>query len=166
MNHLGKPARQLLVALFSVTMSLILWELTRTVQPPISQTRILWLNLVMNGGTILALLCFVALGMATAWSAFRPEHTLDERQRALRNFATHLAYRAILLGLLLVFVYFVFGPPAQPGYNILLASAFHRNLALAWALIVATALPTLVIAWLEPDPVRDERSARKELGEA
>lgn len=73
---------------------------------------------------------------------FRPRPELDERQLNLRGSAYHVAY--LFFGL--VFFAYVIFPPAD---------SLHILWQFAGAASLYGTLPTAVIAWLEPDPLRE-----------
>jgi hypothetical protein len=114
-------------------------------------------------------LAFVLIGLivvedglllaSTSGVAERPERALDERQETIRNRAYRLAYRVVTHTLLwpiaLVVLLAAFGDPF--GW----LAALWANTALVIALGTVAAqllafLPTMIIAWTEPDPVEVE----------
>ena len=104
---------------------------------------------------VLLILLNVALGRATQRVATAPEAIVDERQEALRNRAHRIAYWLLAVG--------VCGPIAVAG----MVSAESRYwlehvLSAGGGLLVflelLLALPTITVAWLEPDRIDPEEA--------
>lgn len=99
-----------------------------------------------SAGILLFLVVFYLLYAATGRLADRwkpvSNGALDERQLLLRNRAYFWAYILLGVGASVVF------------WNTVIKFGFFGAL-LMFAFLYGT-LPTAVIAWLEPDPVRDE----------
>ena len=101
--------------------------------------------------------CLVLLGRATRRIASAPEYAVDERQEALRNRAHRIAY-----GLLAVSVgaTVLIADLASSDSRRWLAGAIQGGPVFAF-LILLFFLPTMVIAWLEPDRLADETAAAR-----
>jgi len=105
-------------------------------------------------------LCLVALdvvlGALTGWLAFARSASLDERQAALRDRAYRVAFRLVLVGVLLMIVALFIGSIADSYNGIQFQPQPQPVLGARWIvglLEVLIALPTAVIAWLQPEPV-------------
>jgi hypothetical protein len=101
----------------------------------------------------------VLLLAVTSQVAELPEGAVDERQEATRNRAYRLAYRVVMHALIwpigLVVALVAFGDPF--GW----LAALWANTALVIALGTAAAqllgfLPTMILAWTEPEPIEAE----------
>jgi hypothetical protein len=101
----------------------------------------------------------VALLYVTSNVAELSEQAVDERQESIRNHAYRRAYRIVMHALIwpigLVVVLAAFGDPF--GW----LAALWANTALVIALGTAAAqllgfLPTMILAWTEPDPIETE----------
>lgn len=110
--------------------------------------------LLLYGGVI------YRLDKATSSLITSKNSGLDERQRALRNRAHQISYAAFVgFGLFMLGMNFfglggklvAFGV-GEVSVNLLLLTANF---------IVLSALPVLVVAWLEPDPLEDELSLKE-----
>jgi hypothetical protein len=115
---------------------------------------------VLEGETLMGAIRFSAIGsvvffgsflllylsidrLESRWeNPFHPRLELDERQLDLRGRSYHLAY--LLFGL--VFFAYVIFPPAE---------SLHVLWQFAAAASLYGALPTSVIAWLEPNPPKE-----------
>lgn len=127
----------------------------------------------------LPVLILLRLYRATAGIAFRQPAELDERQRHQRDNSMRISYLIVLrsailgFGLLLLSVLFglgrswpIFGgsrfiiTPGPPLLSPVLSLVVISGLVTAFIAL----LPTLVIAWLEPDPVEEEILNQKSVG--
>lgn len=105
--------------------------------------------------TLVLLVLDVILGALTGWLAFARTSSLDERQASLRDRAYRVAFRLILLGAIVMVLGTIAGsivdtsnPRLQP------AQVFGSRWIVALLELLA-ALPTAVIAWLEPATIED-----------
>jgi MFS family permease len=134
-----------------------------------------WLWLVL----LLPFALLLRLHLATGGLAFKADLALDERERALRDQATQVSYRllsrAVLVLIALTALLLFIGPAFPPlwawrggmGPAVVTTGIWPLLLlVLAKAAALVVALPTLVVAWLEPDPVREESFAAKERARA
>jgi len=106
------------------------------------------------GGTVLLLLLFLALcnvvlARATAQVAVSLPRPLDERQGSLRDRGYRLAYWLLagIAGLLALVTYF-----AGSGARAWLGTALVSGPFIAFV-VLAICLPTMIVAWIEPDQV-------------
>jgi len=106
------------------------------------------------GGTVLLLLLFLALcnvvlARATAQVAVSLPRPLDERQGSLRDHGYRLAYWLLagIAGLLALVTYFA-GSAARAW----LGTALVSGPFIAFV-VLAICLPTMIVAWIEPDRV-------------
>ena len=95
----------------------------------------------------LAMLATARLNYATSRSTSLPDVALDERQQGLKNQAHQTAYH-ISYGVFCLTAVIL----AQLGVQSLIVIGI---LAYAY-FVLASILPTTVLAWLEPDPPEDE----------
>lgn len=106
-------------------------------------------------------LCDFALGRATRRIASAPRDVLDERQDAWRNRAYRLAY--VLFALAVGGVLAV-ADLATPGTRQWLGSAIQSGGAMTSFFQLLLFLPSMVIAWREPDRVSDQDAPRLRQG--
>jgi hypothetical protein len=144
----ARPGRRALVAvLLALCAALMLQGLVRA-GPPLAFALI---------GLILA--NDVLLLVATSNVAELPEGAVDERQEAIRNHAYRLAYRLVMLvsiGLLaLIVVLASFGDPIGWLQSVWTNTALVVAVGTSLAQLVSF-LPTMILAWSEPDPVGSE----------
>jgi hypothetical protein len=101
-------------------------------------------------------LCDVALGRATRRIATADEDRVDERQEALRNRAHRIAYAilAISVGLVLLIA-----EVASPEIRRWISERLSGGAAIAFIQVLFF-LPTMIIAWIEPDRIADEDASR------
>jgi hypothetical protein len=78
---------------------------------------------------------------------------LDERDRALVGQA-YVASHRVLTWVLLVATLGVVGYLSNG--NVLTLDAANATPAVLWIVVYLPALPTLMLAWIEPDPVADD----------
>ncbi len=100
----------------------------------------------------------ILLGALTGWLAFARSASLDERQAALRNRAYRVAYRLVLLGVLAMIVALLIGSVFDSYNGTHLQPQPQPVLGARWIvglLELLVALPTIVIAWLLPEPIED-----------
>lgn len=102
-------------------------------------------------------LCDFALGRATRRIASAPRDVLDERQDAWRNRAYQIAY--VLFALAVGGVLAV-ADVATPGSRQWLAAAIQSGGAMISFFQLLLFLPSMVIAWREPDRVSDHDAPR------
>ncbi|MEO6797132.1 MAG: hypothetical protein ABI401_13265 [Candidatus Dormibacter sp.] len=108
--------------------------------------------------TLALLLLDVVLGALTGWLAFARTASLDERQAALRDRAYRLAFRLILLGVIVMVLGAIAGSIADnSGTPIQPADVFGSRWIIGLLELLA-ALPTVVIAWLQPGSVEEAES--------
>jgi len=100
---------------------------------------------VLSAVYLVLIACFLLVFMSTGFVGDKPEEALDERQQGVRNLAYRYAYM-LLLGVALV----VWWMSDQLGGG---------TLAM-YALLSYAALPSSVLAWLEPDPLPEEPSVQ------
>lgn len=103
----------------------------------------------------------VVLGAITNWLAFARTSSLDERQAALRDRAYRFAFRLVLAGVLIMVVGIFIGSILDSSQ---LASAPQPQpvLGARWLvglLELIVALPTAVVAWLDPGSLDDPAPA-------
>jgi hypothetical protein len=102
-------------------------------------------------------LCLFLLGRATRRIASAPDDAVDERQEALRNRAYRVSYGILALS---VGATVLIADLATDDSRRWLAGAIQGGPVIAF-LILLFFLPTMVIAWLEPDRLADEIAAAR-----
>src|SRR5919204_3725438 len=102
-------------------------------------------------------LCLFLLGRATRRIASAPDDAVDERQEALRNRAYRVSYGILALS---VGATVLIADLATDDSRRWLAGAIQGGPVFAF-LILLFFLPTMVIAWLEPDRLADETAAAR-----
>ena len=153
--HLNRTVRRTLVTLmYGVYVGLIIyWYFLLSEMPDAQLAAAQWLTLV---GILTFTACYTALNMATQGLANSFKRTLtgpplDERQLLLRNQAYFWAY--LLLGVVAILFW-----------------DLSDDLGVGWTIIaffgLYGSLPTALIAWLEPDPVKEETSYSVQNGSA
>ncbi|HYM51424.1 MAG TPA: hypothetical protein VET65_12755 [Candidatus Limnocylindrales bacterium] len=94
----------------------------------------------------------VVLGRATSRMASAKDEFVDERQEALRNRASRLAYGMVAAATgVIVFGAYVTGPATRAWLD----GALHGGPMIAFAQLLLF-LPAMLIAWLEPEAPTDE----------
>lgn len=158
----SRLARRVLVVLFAASMLLMVWEWNQSWMPPREAWRSFMAAFIMQSGPFISLLSFMLLGVATSWQAFRHGSALDERQLKQRNAAMHHAYRLTTVAFVLFCAFALQGQ----WFPIFHLSGDWFVFHFIWVFGVLIALPTLMIAWLEPDPLPDEPGTHsaKQLG--
>lgn len=87
--------------------------------------------------------------------ANQTDEVLDERERQVRDRAFRFAYMGLAAAFTLLAVYGAMAADSGLGW---LPSTWNERQAVTWGVfLLAWTLPTAVVAWTEPDPVRDER---------
>jgi len=113
--------------------------------------------------TLVLVILDLVLGALTGWLAFARTTSLDERQAMLRDRAYRLAFRLILLGLIVIVLGMVAGYSADiSNTHTPPAKVFGSRWIIALVELLA-ALPTIVIAWLQPDSVDDSGDQSRSL---
>jgi len=114
----------------------------------------------LNGLGMPLTLCLVALdvvlGALTGWLAFARSASLDERQAALRDRTYRAAFRLVLLSVLVMILALFIGSIVDSYTGIHSQPQPQPVLGARWIvalLELLIALPTAVIAWLQPEPV-------------
>ena len=105
------------------------------------------------------------LNRSTSRIAKEKDKNLDERQRSRRNRAYRLAYQVVVYLLLLTLLLDFFGPGAFQITFYNANSSVTSFLLLADVLLIAF-LPTMYVAWLEPDPIQEETAYSVQKGSA
>lgn len=107
----------------------------------------------------LVVMCFFMLLVVTNAQAFRSTDKLDERQVLVRLKVTETAY-FLFIGLFLgeIINYFIDTKILKAGTTV----EFSIYNAIVW-ILVAIALPTVVLAWLEPNPLPDTLTPKETL---
>lgn len=111
----------------------------------------------------LVIICFFMLLVVTNAQAFRSTDKLDERQVLVRLKVTETAY-FLFIGLFLgeiinyFITYFIDTKILKAGTTV----EFSIYNAIVW-ILVAIALPTVVLAWLEPNPLPDTLTSEETL---
>lgn len=161
MNFLTKPLyqskisrlwRRILVIIFYLALgsSMILWTILRNIDP----------NSAWGGGQLFTLCAFIiifvsslVLHFATAGSAQIHFFLFDTRN--LDEYQQHLRQR----------VYFW----SYVHLGIWACCTYNLNLGVAWSLLamvlVYIVMPTMMMAWLEPDPIADDVAPESETKE-
>ncbi len=106
--------------------------------------------------TLLLVALDLILGAMTGWLAFARTTSLDERQAALRDRAYRIAFRLIVLGVIVMVVSGALGS-AMADYSVR-APQEIQVLGSRWIvglIELLAALPTVVIAWMLPSPVEE-----------
>jgi hypothetical protein len=104
----------------------------------------LW-SLLFAPFAIVPILCFLWLVGATGARADSPDEYLDEREIAVRNEVYLNAFRILGAMIALGFVLLTFFPNAPISAKNVVATLFPITLL----------LPTLVLAWTQPDPLEE-----------
>lgn len=98
---------------------------------------------------LLTALGFISLLIVTSAQAFRANNKLDERQLFLKLRVTESAY---FLCFVIIFLEIAFSIITINPLAINLITELETERIVQWFLIML-ALPTVAIAWLEPDPI-------------
>jgi len=138
---LSRRNRRIIVGVFAILSMPIVFENSINLQ---SQ----WLLLA------LLILCFLVLLVVTNAQAFQSTNKLDERQILIKLQVIETAYFSFIglfVGSIIseLITYFI----DTRILNIEYIVGFNNN-AFVW-ILVAIALPTVILAWLEPDPIPD-----------
>jgi hypothetical protein len=99
-------------------------------------------------------LSYIGLYTSTRSVADASDGQLDERERSVRDSAYRFAYQA-LSGTFLLSAFYTM--VAMDGGSLWFPRTLNEASAVFWGVfLLATTLPTAIIAWREPDPVDDD----------
>lgn len=108
-----------------------------------------WFLLLILVPGFVTLLSFAGLYTSTYSMADQPDKRLDERQRMVRDRAYRFAYHALAAVFLVAALYAYI---ALDSGSLWFPRTSNQLNAFFWgAMLLATTLPTAVIAWTEPD---------------
>lgn len=108
-----------------------------------------WFLLLILVPGFVTLLSFAGLYTSTYSMADQPDKRLDERQRMVRDRAYRFAYQALAAVFLVAALYAYI---ALDSGSLWFPRTSNQLNAFFWgAMLLATTLPTAVIAWTEPD---------------
>ena len=115
--------------------------------PAVSNSWILWI--------VMALFAVIWGGFYTSLGKvwLESDQQLDERQRAFKYKIYRQSYRALML--LFIWLMLLYALVDKAGLPLGDASDILRSSVAGYFLTLFT-LPSLLIAWLEPDPIREE----------
>lgn len=106
--------------------------------------------------TLLLAALDVVLGAMTGWLAFARTGSLDERQAALRDRAYRIAFRLIVLGVIVMVVSGAVGSTtADQSIRAPQEIQVFGSRWIVGLVELLAALPTVVIAWMLPNPVEE-----------
>ncbi len=146
--------RRLYVTAFASSLSFLVWASLRTVQTP---TNPVVLNLLYYLPILAALFTVGKLYASTRNIANRRDSSLDERQRVQRDRVHRLSYRLLAVVFLLTLTWFYLtAGTAGFGFFWGVMDRFRVVHVLGSLVLLALTLPTLVLAWLEPDPIAED----------
>ena len=114
-----------------------------------------WLFLVLIGGNLIVQAAWVVRRTIISTPAL-VDAELDERLIQSRNAAFRTAFKIFAIAALISWLLAIEAVQAQPNNQGLLNS-FILFMAVG---LLATTLPTFIVAWREPDPAEPELSAR------
>ena len=115
----------------------------------------IWLGLILVGGNLIVQAAWVTRRTIISTPAL-VDAELDERLIQSRNAAFRTAFKIFAIAALISWLLAIEAVQAQPNNQGLLNS-FILFMAVG---LLATTLPTFIVAWREPDPAEPELSAR------
>jgi hypothetical protein len=110
-----------------------------------------WLGVIAIALFLATALGFVRLVAAPGYAADTLDRQLDERQRMVRDHAYRLAYYALTLLFILLSLVVMYAAGNDASWQALREPA----LFLPWFTFLPGSLPSVVVAWTEPDPPED-----------
>ncbi|HKV86956.1 MAG TPA: hypothetical protein VJT78_03055 [Candidatus Dormibacteraeota bacterium] len=146
--RLSRTRRRIaVVATYATLAALLLMYPLWSSGPPDEPALMLWLV----GGLIALAGCFTVVDYAVGGFVSKRDTLLDERERAIRDHATAVAYRALgtLVAAATVYVIFADLNPRWLPLPRSLQEAAPVGIAVIWLI---TSLPRAILAWTLPDP--------------